>query len=105
MAKEAENIFERNWADASISKGEDSKEVRINKYSIRLITGIGLFCFGLRMLWVQFINQEATPLWIFNTYWKEIVIWVIALLLFAIIGTIKSDKLVRKYQRERIAKK
>jgi len=67
--------------------------MKISKYSVRIITGIGLFCFGLRMLWVQFINQKATSLWIFNAYWKEIAIWVVFLLLFAIIGTIKSDKL------------
>jgi hypothetical protein len=60
---------------------------------------LGYECYG------TIHKSRATPLWIFNTYWKEIVIWVVSLLLFAIIGTIKSDKLACKYQRERIAKK
>jgi hypothetical protein len=71
--------------------------MKINK--INVITGIALFCFGLWTLWIQYINQAATPIWILTTYWKGFVIWIISILLFEIIGTIKQ------YQREHIIKK
>jgi hypothetical protein len=96
MAKEAENIFERNWTDASVSERKDSEKMKSKVDSLLIVTGlIGAIPIMAYISYLRFKYPDLTQVRFFITFWKYELISIVFLVLFGIGSIHKAYRLGR----------